>query len=613
MANPKVAEALTAARSKISNQSDLLDQALSLVAGKYGDGAAKPKIEFSQMIDAVSRYINDEKPSDESEEAESYTVDDYLETLDGARGDLPNGVEITLAANGSLLLCDAEAGKMTESVTAGSKTIFNLTPGAMSHYVNHVSGAISQTGFIKPTGQVRFIKATTTYNNAFAGNIRDIGGWACDGGTLSYNKIFRGGRFNGDGWAYASEEDQNTFVNLLRVRDEIDLRYENAARTRSAFGDQVDYVRYAINSAYSGGIRDEITKYSAALHRIIFDLQNGRTLYVHCMAGADRTGTICAIIEALCGVSEDDIDKDYELTSFVNVTGVPKKYKTNASWIAFKNALRGSHTGSSALRDGAVDWALSAGFTYSEINSLRDLLIDGTPDQIIPPVSSFTVQNVLSNVTTSNPAEQVSAGEAYTATLTAAEGYAISSASVTMGGADITSSAYSNGVINISSVTGDVVITASAAAVTLPNILTESFSTHGETYPAIGYLANTRLKTSGSTAACEGWYTTGFIPVMQNDVIRFKGLALIEASSGDNKTMINFYSTNDESGFIVNKALRLDEDGSDNTLTGFYQASKTTSGSDTVYSIKNLHSTAAFIRISAQISGTEADMTMNIV
>ena len=52
--------------------------------------------------------------------------------------------------------------------------------------------------------------------------------------------------------------------------------------------------------------------------------------------------------------------------------------------------------------------------------------------------------------------------DSFTATLTANTGYIINEVSVTMGGEDITSTAYADGVITIASVTGDVEITAVA-------------------------------------------------------------------------------------------------------------------------------------------------------
>lgn len=37
-------------------------------------------------------------------------------------------------------------------------------------------------------------------------------------------------------------------------------------------------------------------------------------LLLHCTAGKDRTGVICAIILALCGVDDETIAREYELT-----------------------------------------------------------------------------------------------------------------------------------------------------------------------------------------------------------------------------------------------------------------------------------------------------------
>ena len=70
------------------------------------------------------------------------------------------------------------------------------------------------------------------------------------------------------------------------------------------------------------------------------------------------------------------------------------------------------------------------------------------------------VTNTLTNVTNSNSATTAREGTSYSATLTADSGYSITTITITMGGTDITSTAYSNGTITISEVTGDIAITA---------------------------------------------------------------------------------------------------------------------------------------------------------
>lgn len=76
-----------------------------------------------------------------------------------------------------------------------------------------------------------------------------------------------------------------------------------------------------------------------------------------------------------------------------------------------------------------------------------------------PTVTTYTITNTLSNATNSNTVTSVEENTSYSATITANNGYQISSVIVTMGGVDITSSVYSNGTITISNVTGNIVIT----------------------------------------------------------------------------------------------------------------------------------------------------------
>lgn len=85
--------------------------------------------------------------------------------------------------------------------------------------------------------------------------------------------------------------------------------------------------------------------------------------------------------------------------------------------------------------------------------------------------TTYTIINALTNVTNSNDATGCDEGDSYTGTLTADTDYTIDSVTVTMGGNDITSTAYdsSTGVITISSVTGDIVITATASITPTPS------------------------------------------------------------------------------------------------------------------------------------------------
>ena len=76
----------------------------------------------------------------------------------------------------------------------------------------------------------------------------------------------------------------------------------------------------------------------------------------------------------------------------------------------------------------------------------------------------YSITNTLTNCTSDNNSTTAMINSSYTATITADSGYTLTGGtiSVTMGGVDITSTAYDNGIITIASVTGDLVISISA-------------------------------------------------------------------------------------------------------------------------------------------------------
>ena len=81
-----------------------------------------------------------------------------------------------------------------------------------------------------------------------------------------------------------------------------------------------------------------------------------------------------------------------------------------------------------------------------------------------PTPTTYNITNNLTHCTNSNVNTTVTKNNSYVATITPADGYTLTGAnvSITMGGTNITSTSYNNGTINISSVTGDIVITITA-------------------------------------------------------------------------------------------------------------------------------------------------------
>lgn len=132
-----------------------------------------------------------------------------------------------------------------------------------------------------------------------------------------------------------------------------------------------------------------------------------------------------------------------------------------------------------------------------------------TPDTPVEPgVTYYTIVNVLTNVTNSNSTAKVSEGASYIGTLTAADGFNMSAVTVTMGGVDVTADVYADGTITIESVTGNVIITASAVedSATAPAFqLTSPLVLGDASDPRINDTDNCRIATGETVNDDESW------------------------------------------------------------------------------------------------------------
>lgn len=95
----------------------------------------------------------------------------------------------------------------------------------------------------------------------------------------------------------------------------------------------------------------------------------------------------------------------------------------------------------------------------ANITSLVSALSSGST----PTITYYTVTNTLTRCTNGNSNSSVAENTSYIATITPNNGYKLDTVTVTMGGTDITSTVYNNGKITINSVTGNIVITATAS------------------------------------------------------------------------------------------------------------------------------------------------------
>ena len=305
--------------------------------------------------------------------------------------------------------------------TVGGVTYYNEVPNVETPF-----SADSAAGTLKPLDALRWI------NTPRAPNVRDLGGWPCDGGTIKYGLLYRGGE--------VTSEDRSVLVGQLGIRHDLDLRGTAEANlTSSPLGSDV---YYTCAPQYAWYALTPVETWVINLRTVFDAVTHGEPVYFHCLVGADRTGILACVLEALLGVSQSNIDKDYELTCFYTGTGTDAiaRRRNESDWtglISAINALPGS-----TFRDKVVGWVATLGFTAEEINAFRAAMIDGTPETVMPSVNTYTVTNTLTNATSDNSAASATEYQPYTAKIAPANGYVISSVQVKMGGADVTGSVW---------------------------------------------------------------------------------------------------------------------------------------------------------------------------
>ena len=373
--------------------------------------------------------------------------------------------------------------------TAGGVTHYNEAPNVPTPFA---SGG--KAGTLTPLDTLRWIR--TRDSSAEAWNVRDLGGWACDGGTVKYGLLIRGGRI--------TAEDRNVLVGELGVQHEIDLRgmegrdpSDGDVVTESPLGNDVWFTITQKAAMYA---LTPVETWQTYLRCVIDAVTHREPVYFHCTAGADRTGTLACVLEGLLGMSQSDIDKDYELTTFYSGSGTDAlaRRRNEAEWMRLINAINA--ISGDSFRDKCVRFAIgTCGMTMADINAYRAAMINGTPDTLhwyLP------VTKTLTGCTLSNSAAQVEHGDSYTATITTESGKTLDSIVVTMDGVDITSTAVSGGVISIPTVTGAVTITAVAS---VPSVaysvvlnLTNAASSNTATSVAEGRTYTTTLSPTGT-------------------------------------------------------------------------------------------------------------------
>lgn len=189
-------------------------------------------------------------------------------------------------------------------------TICNMLPEKIYYYkVEEINndGILMQvaSGKFITTGRLRMLSVDGMVN------IRDFGGWKSSlGGKTNYGHLYRGSRAEG-----ITDGGRNAIVDQEKLGADLDLRGKPLAQ--SPFGplNQVEY--FCTNNArYKPALVGRTDIFVKDFHFIADVLGRGKSLYLHCNHGANRAGTLSFLIDGIIGLSEADISREYELSSF---------------------------------------------------------------------------------------------------------------------------------------------------------------------------------------------------------------------------------------------------------------------------------------------------------
>ena len=279
-----------------------------------------------------------------------------------------------------------DAITVTLDSTAEGYNLYNLYKGttyycAVTYFKGEKSATIS-TSFKTTDLGPRVMRVDGIYN------VRDIGGYATESGkTTAQGLIYRGGSLRpyNDYNSFLTEEGEALMQNLLGIKTDLDVRgfgSEAGELTKSPIpGANLEYSKLiAYHEIF------DVPENVRYIFSLLADKRN-YPIYFHCSGGADRTGTLAFLINALLGVSYEDLIHDYEFTSFsiYKERNSANDTKYGTSFHKFLNKLN-TYEGAT-LSEKVESYLLSIGVTAQEIQNVKDIMFGETS------VGGFIPQN----------------------------------------------------------------------------------------------------------------------------------------------------------------------------------------------------------------------------
>lgn len=281
--------------------------------------------------------------------------------------------------------------------------------------INDCSSTPLETGTFTTCDHLpRFIDIADVSSSKYVTNMRDMGGYKTY--LPGYKKVkqglvYRSGRMSGStegigasvAWEkpvedsgkpsmLMSTEGYNTLMKTLGMKGEIDLRnntcklnddgslyVENGNREK--YPDIIPGITcidpgiYAEKSALLQDLDSQGLTSGYAQVKQVFDFYSQTQYYpnfVHCYIGTDRTGCMCYLLEALLGVSDEDMYRDYLWSNFGYIKGT----RDLGAIRHYEKKLKSFGKATMAENCEAFLKSKQVGITQEQINTIREFLLE---------------------------------------------------------------------------------------------------------------------------------------------------------------------------------------------------------------------------------------------
>ena len=227
-------------------------------------------------------------------------------------------------------------------------------------------------------------------------NVRDLGGWkTTDGRRVRQGMAFRGSGLNessitGDklGRNRLTAEDISYMKDVLGIRTDLDLRTERetAKADKSPLGDGVAlvscpfpaYEGLFVTKGFNEDLCPDVKKAMARIFRLFCDKKN-YPIYFHCAGGADRTGSLAYVLNGVLGVTEHDVDVDWESTFYPKLPEIFEKHFNKDTWRQEQHFHRGFAAygdTDTPLQRRIELYLFDCGVTQEEIDRFRAIMLE---------------------------------------------------------------------------------------------------------------------------------------------------------------------------------------------------------------------------------------------